>query len=150
MDASLSLAGRLVQQRLLSEEEMERVTKLQAEQDTPLIRLVVELGFVSEDDLLPVLRDYFGVPLIALKDMPATPLPIEFSENVAEFCKHARMVPVKVEQRELHVAVTDPGPRRSSAPPAPATTPRWSPGKSKGPWTRKTSRTCATSLPKCR
>jgi len=108
MDASLSLAGRLVQQRLLSEEEMERVTKLQAEQDTPLIRLVVELGFVSEDDLLPVLRDYFGVPLIALKDMPATPLPIEFSENVAEFCKHARMVPVKVEQRELHVAVTDP------------------------------------------
>ena len=108
MDASLNLAGRLVEQRLLSEEEMERVMKLQAEQDAPLIRLVVELGFVSEDDLLPVLRDHFGVPLIALKDMPATPLPIEFSESMAEFCKHARMVPVKVEQRELHVAVTDP------------------------------------------
>jgi len=108
MESSLNLAGRLVEQRLLSEEELERVMKLQQEQDAPLIRMIVELGFVSEDDLLPVLRDHFGLPLISLKDMPATPLPIEFSDSVAEFCKHARMVPVKIEQRELQVAVTDP------------------------------------------
>jgi general secretion pathway protein E len=108
MDLSLNLAGRLVEQRLLSEEELERVMKLHQEQDAPLIRMIVELGFVSEDDLLPVLRDHFGLPLISLKDMPATPLPIEFSDSVAEFCKHARMVPVKIEQRELQVAVTDP------------------------------------------
>ena len=108
MDLSLNLAGRLVEQRLLTEEELERVMKLHQEQDAPLIRMIVELGFVSEDDLLPVLRDHFGVPLISLKDMPATPLPIEFPDSVAEFCKHARMVPVKIEQRELQVAVTDP------------------------------------------
>jgi len=108
MDSSLNLAGRLVEQRLLTEEELERVMKLHQEQDAPFIRMVVELGFVSEDDLLPVLRDHFGLPLISLKDMPATPLPIEFPDSVAEFCKHARMVPVKIEQRELQVAVTDP------------------------------------------
>src|SRR3989337_4546042 len=108
MDLSLNLAGRLVEQRLLTEEELERVMKLHQEQDAPLIRMIVELGFVSEDDLLPVLRDHFGLPLISLKDMPATPLPIEFPDSVAEFCKHARMVPVKIEQRELQVAVTDP------------------------------------------
>jgi general secretion pathway protein E len=81
--------------------------KLQQEQDAPLIRMIVELGFVSEDDLLPVLGS-LRPSLISLKDMPATPLPIEFSDSVAEFCKHARMVPVKIEQRELQVAVTDP------------------------------------------
>ena len=41
MESSLNLAGRLVEQRLLSEEELERVMKLQREQDAPLIRMIV-------------------------------------------------------------------------------------------------------------
>ena len=97
MDSSLSLAGRLVEQRLLSEEELERVMKLQAEQDAPLSRLVVELGFVSEDDLLPVLRDHFGLPLIALKDMPTTPLPIDLSN----LCARSMIVSVNLRRSSL-------------------------------------------------
>ncbi len=108
MEASLNLAGRLVERRLLSEEEMERVMKLQEEQQAPLTRLIVELGFVSEDDLLPVLRDHFALPLISLKDVPIEPLPFEFPPGVAEFFKNARMVPLKIEQRDLQVATTDP------------------------------------------
>lgn len=108
MDAALNLAGRLVERRLISAEEMERVIKLQQEQQAPFTRLVVELGFVSEDDLLPVLRDHFELPLTALKDFPTTALPLEFSPGAIDFFKHARMVPVKLEGRELLVAITDP------------------------------------------
>jgi type II secretory ATPase GspE/PulE/Tfp pilus assembly ATPase PilB-like protein len=108
MDSHLSLADQLIERRLLSSEEMERVAKLQQEQQAPLIRLIVELGFLSEDDLLPVLRDHFEIPMVALKDFPATPLPLEFSPTVGDFFKQARMVPIKIDGRSLLVAITDP------------------------------------------
>jgi len=108
MDAPLDLAGRLIERRLISAEEMDRVLKLQHEQQAPFTRLVVELGFISEDDLLPVLRDHFDLPLTALKDFPTTALPLEFSPGAIEFFKHARIVPVKLDGRELSVAITDP------------------------------------------
>jgi general secretion pathway protein E len=108
MEAPLNLAGRLIERRLISSDEMERVLRLQQEQQAPFTRLVVELGFISEDDLLPVLRDHFELPLAALKDFPTTALPLEFSPGAIEFFKHARMVPLKLEGRELFVAITDP------------------------------------------
>ncbi len=108
MDAPLNLAGRLVERRLISAEEMERVIKLQQEQQASFTRLVVELGFISEDDLLPVLRDHFDLPLTVPKDFPTTALPLEFSSGAIEFFKHARMAPLKLEGRDLLIAITDP------------------------------------------
>ena len=108
MEPYSTLAERLVEQKLLSDEEMERVAKLRDEQQAPLTRLIVELGFLSEDDLLPVLQDHFALPLVSLKDQLATPLPVEFDPGIAEFLRMARMVPVKLEGRDLLVAITDP------------------------------------------
>src|ERR671919_569378 len=108
MDTSVNLAGELVERRLLSADEMERVNKLQQEQQTPFTRLLVELGFLSEDDLLPVLRDHYGIPLISLREPAAAPLALTFYPGVAEFFRIARMVPVKIEGQELIVAMTDP------------------------------------------
>jgi general secretion pathway protein E len=108
MDEQLSLSDRLVQRRLISNEELERVMKLKEEQQAPLTRLVVELGFLSEEDLLPVLRDHFDIPMISLKDVANTPLPIELPPGIGDFFKLARMVPVQIEGRELVVATTDP------------------------------------------
>ena len=109
MDApQVSLSERLIQRRLISSEELERVMKLKEEQQTPLTRLVVELGFLSEEDLLPVLRDHFDIPMMSLKDVANTPLPIEFPPGIGDFFKLARMVPVQIDGRELLVATTDP------------------------------------------
>jgi general secretion pathway protein E len=108
MDAQLSFSERLIERRLISGEELERVIKLQQEQQAPLSRLVVELGLLSEEDLLPVLRDHFDIPLMSLRDVPAGPLPIELPPAIGDFFKLARMVPVKVDGRELLVATTDP------------------------------------------
>lgn len=108
MDGQVTLAQRLVERRLISDEEMERVMKLQGEQRAPLPRLIIELGLLSEDDLLPVLKDHFEIPLVSLKDVPATPLPVAFTPSAVEFFRLARMVPVKIEGRDLLVATTDP------------------------------------------
>src|SRR4029453_310600 len=104
----VSLSDRLIQRRLTSSEEIERVMKLKEEQQAPLTRLVVELGFFSEEDLLPVLRDHFDIPLISLKDVANQPLPIELPPGIGDFFKLARMVPIQIDGRELLVATTDP------------------------------------------
>lgn len=108
MENYLTLQERLVERGLISAEEMERVVKLQQEQQAPLARLVVELGFVSEDDLLPVLGDHFGIALVALKGLPSAPLPMESLLNAVDFLKFGRMVPIRVEGQDLLVATTDP------------------------------------------
>jgi len=108
MDPQPTLSERLIERRLLSGEELDRVLKLQQEHQAPLSRLVVELGFLSEEDLLPVLRDHFALPVMSLKDVPPAPLPIELPAGIGDFLKLARMVPVKVDGRELLVATTDP------------------------------------------
>src|SRR4249920_1880405 len=108
MDSHLSLAEQLIERRFLSHEEMERIAKLQQEQQAPLTRLIVELGFLSEEDLLPVLRDHFDIPVMSLRDLPNTPLPIQLPSNVGDFFRLARFVPVKLEGRDLIVATTDP------------------------------------------
>src|SRR6185436_17624604 len=108
MEAQISFPNLLVARQLISAEELERVTKLQQEQQAPLSRLVVELGLLSEDDLLPVLRDHFDIPVLSLRDVPNTPLPIELPSGIGDFLKLARMVPVMTEGAELVVATTDP------------------------------------------
>jgi general secretion pathway protein E len=108
MDAQMSLSERLVDRRLISSEELDRVLKLKEEQQAPLTRLVVELGFLSEEDLLPVLRDHFDIPMMSLKDVANTPLPIELPPGIGDFFKLARIVPVKIDGRALLVATTDP------------------------------------------
>jgi len=103
-----TLQERLVERGIISAEESERILKLQQEQHASLPRLVVELGFVSEDDLLPLLSDHLGIPLVSLKDFPLNPLPVEPLLDAVEFLKFTKMVPVKVEGPELLVATTDP------------------------------------------
>lgn len=104
----LTLAERLIQRGLVSAEEMERIARLQREQQTPLMRLVIELGFVSEDNLLPVLSDHLGIPMVSLKDFPLSSFPVELLSDAVGFLKLSRMVPLKVEGQSLWVATTDP------------------------------------------
>ena len=108
METPLTLRERLIERGFISEDEMERITRLQEEQQAHLTRLVVELGFISEDDLLPVLSDHLGIPLISLKDFPLTPLPMDSLLDAVDFLKLTRIVPIKVEGQDLLVATTDP------------------------------------------
>ncbi|MGH7852321.1 MAG: type II secretion system ATPase GspE [Candidatus Binatia bacterium] len=108
MNAVASLSDRLVQRRLLSSDELDRLIQLQSEQHAPLTRLVVELGFLSEEDLLPVLRDHFDIPVMSLRDVPNSTLAIDLPAGIGDFFKLARMVPVMIDGGELVVATTDP------------------------------------------
>ncbi len=108
MENYLTLPERLIERGLISAEELERIRKLQDKQQSPLARSVVELGFISEDDLLPVLSDHLGIPVVSLKDFPLAPILVEPLLDAVDFLKLARIVPVKLEGQEMLVATTDP------------------------------------------
>lgn len=103
-----TLGERLVQQGRLSADDLKRVQRLEEEQHRGLPRLVMDLGFLSEDDLLPVLSDHFGLPYVSLKEFPVDSLPLERWVAMADFLRTARVVPLKIEDSHLWVAITDP------------------------------------------
>jgi general secretion pathway protein E len=108
MQNYVTLGERLVKQGIISADDLKRVLRLQEERHSTLVRLVVELGFVSEDDLLPVLSEHLSIPCVSLKDVPTTSLSASRLISTVEFLKLARIAPLKVDGEELQVATTDP------------------------------------------
>ena len=108
MQNYVTLGERLVKQGIISADDLKRVMRLQEEQHTSLVRMIVELGFVSEDDLLPVLSEHLSIPCVSLKDFPTTSLSASRLISTVEFLKLARIAPLKVDGDELQVATTDP------------------------------------------
>ena len=108
MQNYVTLGERLIKQGIISADDLKRVMRLQEEQHTSLVRLIVELGFVSEDDLLPVLSEHLSIPCVSLKDFPTTSLSVSRLISTVEFLKLARIAPLKVDGDELQVATTDP------------------------------------------
>jgi general secretion pathway protein E len=101
-----SLEEVLVERGRVSPEDLRKVRKLQQERGERIEKLLLDLGFVSEDDLLPVFSELLDVPLAARKELPdaAVSLP---GLNV-KFLRHARVLPVSLNDGVLTVAMADP------------------------------------------
>ena len=91
----------------VSSDDLRKVQRVQQERGEPMERLLVELGFMSEEDLLPVLADYYHAPLIGPRDFPQEP-PNLASINPGYF-RQARICPLVVQDGELIAAMADPG-----------------------------------------
>ena len=97
MEGHLTLGERLVKRGLISDEDLKRALRVQEEGHDPgFSRLVVDLGLISEEDLLPVLSDHFGISYVSLRDFPVESLSDEGLFSTSEFLKLARMVPLRV------------------------------------------------------
>lgn len=108
MDNHVSLGERLVQQGRITPEDLNKVRRLDVEQNKGLARMVLELGFVSEDDLLPVLSDHFEIPYVSLDDYPMEALPVDRLVSLVDFLRLARVAPLRLDGSTLWVATTDP------------------------------------------
>ena len=106
-----SLEDLLVERGRVSTEDLRKIRKLQAERGERIERLLLDLGFISEDDLLPVFSEYLGVPLVTRKELPSSAVSIP-GLNV-KFLRHARVLPVALADGVLTAAMADPGDRDS-------------------------------------
>jgi general secretion pathway protein E len=91
----------------VSSEDIRKVQHVQHERSEPIERLLVELGFLSEDDLLTLLAEYYNAPIVGSRDFPQEP-PALANVNPG-FLRQARVCPVAMHDGELVAAVADPG-----------------------------------------
>ena len=96
----------LIEQGRITQDDLRKVKRLQQERGERLERLLLDLGFISEEDLLPLLSTYLGVETIHRRDFPSAPLPLG---NVnLKFLKHAKVLPLAQTNGTLTVAMSDP------------------------------------------
>jgi type IV pilus assembly protein PilB len=96
----------LVETGLLTEADLTRVLSEQRSRRGKLGETVVALGLATETEISQALSLQLGIPLIDLKNTPVEPQAIELiQEKVAR--KHF-IVPVAIDQKELHLAMADP------------------------------------------
>ncbi|MDD5544810.1 MAG: type II secretion system ATPase GspE [Acidobacteriia bacterium] len=102
--------GEILKERhLISDEDLNKALKLQQSatgEREKIGRLLTELGFVSEKDVLDALHEQLGVPLLASHQIPEVPLELEnFSPR---FMQQTRCLPLAQSDGELTLAMADP------------------------------------------
>jgi len=91
----------------VSGEDLRKVQHVQHERSEPLERLLVELGFLSEDDMLGLLSEYYDAAVVGSRDFPQEP-PALANVNPG-FLRQARVCPLAAQDGELVAALADPG-----------------------------------------
>src|SRR5439155_1208656 len=83
-----------------------KIKRLQQERGERLERLLLDLGFISEEDLIPLLSTYLGVDTVHRRDFPQVPVPL--GNLNLKFLRHAKALPLAQENGTLTVAMADP------------------------------------------
>ncbi len=91
----------------VSPDDLRKIQRVQQERSEPVERLLVELGFLSEDDLLQLLADYYQASIVHARDFPQGP-PALATINPG-FFRQARLCPLSLQDGQLVVAMADPG-----------------------------------------
>ncbi len=96
----------LVETGLLSEEHLTRALTEQRVRRGKLGEVIVTLGLATEEEIAQALSIQLGIPFIDLTNTPVEPQAIDLiNEKVAR--KHL-ILPVSIDQRDLHIAMADP------------------------------------------
>ena len=100
----------LIELKLITPEKLEIALKEQSAQDkvhhTRLGEILVNLGFLSEDDMLRALSSHFGLKYIKFSEFPKS-IP-NASYPTVKFMKQYKFVPIGIEEDVLKIAVSDP------------------------------------------
>jgi general secretion pathway protein E len=100
------LLGQMLQERgLLSDEDLKNALALQQERKDKLGRILIDLGYVAERDVLSVLSEQLNVPLFK-GEYPA--VPIEATRLPYRFLRAFHTIPVHVESEVLSLVMADP------------------------------------------
>ena len=90
----------------ISSDDLRKVRLLQQERGERIERLLLDLGFISEDDLIGLLSEHLGVPVIGRKEFPQAPVALQGVNP--QFLKHAKILPLEIQDGTLSVAMADP------------------------------------------
>ena len=97
----------LLEKGIISEEELATALNLQTQSGERIGKLLVDIGAISEADMVVHLSTYLGVPYVTSEDFPQVPV-LENTFSV-KFMRECKFVPISVEGNEkLTLAMADP------------------------------------------
>lgn len=93
-------------QRLLSEEALQRALLVHRETGERLDAVVTRLGLMSEDRVASEVARYAGIPCIDASSLPSEA--VEGPALPVDFLREARALPIAVDAEAVHIALCDP------------------------------------------
>ena len=103
---SLRLGQLLLKAEIITEEQLKQAQGEQKMKGINLSSVLIEMGFISEDDLLAFLHKRYGLPSINLSDLELDPKLIGLVGE--EFMQKNQVVPVRRSGSTLYLAMVDP------------------------------------------
>jgi general secretion pathway protein E len=106
MHAPAKLGERLVARKLISPDELEQALELQKERNEKLGKILVDLGFIAQREVMAELSSQLGVPLVTVDAAPASGP--ELDGLSARFLRQSKIFPLSFDGAELTLAMADP------------------------------------------
>jgi len=103
---TILLGERLIGKGLISRRELDKGLKEHEKTGQFLGTTLARLGFISEEELYPVLAEQLAIKYVKLKEININPKILE--KVPARYACHYRLMPVKFDKDILSVAVSDP------------------------------------------
>ncbi|HKS96689.1 MAG TPA: ATPase, T2SS/T4P/T4SS family [Terriglobia bacterium] len=101
-----SLGQFLVERGLLPAEDLEKALALQKERPDRLGKVLVDLGFVSQQTLYSILSEQLGIPRVDPEELGE--IPVEASKVTPSFLRQSLLYPFRAEDGRVLVAMADP------------------------------------------
>ncbi|MFN0172973.1 MAG: type II secretion system ATPase GspE [Bryobacteraceae bacterium] len=96
----------LIERRQLQPEDLDRGLELQKERGDKLGKILIDLGFIAQRDLLAALSSQLDLPLASLDQPP--PVTPETERLAPRFLRQSRIFPLSVDEGVLCLAMADP------------------------------------------
>jgi len=103
---SLRLGQLLLKAEIITEDQLKRAQGEQKLKGINLSSVLIEMGFISEDDLLDFLHKRYGLPSINLAEMELDPKLVGLIGE--DFMQKNQVVPVRRSGSTLYLAMVDP------------------------------------------
>lgn len=106
MTAPMKLGERLLARQLISPAELEQALELQKERPDKLGKILVDLGFIAQREVMAELSAQLSVPLVTIDAAPASGPELEHLSP--RFLRQSRIFPLASDGAELQLAMADP------------------------------------------
>ena len=100
------LSELLLEKKLLTKEQFQQALALQKEKGQPLAHILVDLGFVSEKDLLSVLSENLNIPPVDLTRLEIDPSLAQLIPR--ELAQHYEIIPISKIGKTVTIAMANP------------------------------------------
>jgi general secretion pathway protein E len=96
----------LIERRLITQEDLDRALEIQRERGDKIGKILVDLGFIAQRDVLAALSHQLDIPLVTIEGPPAVSPEIETLSP--RFLRQFRCLPVAQHDHSVTLAMADP------------------------------------------